>query len=707
MSTKDKEIQIIPKEYNDILNIQYEVLNMIARQYKVKDTLAKLCVLAETLLPNSIASVMLLNSQTNLLNVKSAPSVPQIAQNALTNLKPGPKGGSCGNAVYKNEAQYVINTFEDERWEDLRQIAYDFNLCSCWSMPVKNEGNEAIGSFALSSFEHREPSPFHKKLLEVASSIVSIVLKNQEKEQKLELTSEAIENALDGMLITDADTNIIEINKSFRETYGYELEEIKGKNPNILASGYHNKKFYSNIWKTLKEDGKWSGEIINRSKSGDIITQWVSISAQKDEENKIKNYLAMFTDLTKLKEAQEKSEYLAFHDHLTGLYNKSYFEKNMNSKEEKTLILLNIDNFSYINTAYGFDVGDKLLKELSKKLSQNFEIDKLFRFNSDEFALMFKDDIDIKVKISEIQKFFFNRSIDIENMKLNVSFSFGAVRAKDKILRKAASALKKAKDLGKNRYFIFEKEDDVDYTHIEEFIEATSLIRNAIENDKIIPFFQGIYNNKTKRIDKYEALVRIEDKDKVIPPYIFLEPARLSGLMTDITKIVIEKTFEKMSNFSYCFSINITEDDLTQNYLAEFIEEKLKKHNINANRVTLEILEGVSSSGKKNHICQLSKLKEMGLKIAIDDFGAEYSNFERIIDLDVDFIKIDAKYIKNIQKDKKSYEITKALSFFAKNSNIACIAEFVHCEEVQEIIDELGIDYSQGYYFSEPTKDIN
>ena len=165
---------------------------------------------------------------------------------------------------------------------------------------------------------------------------------------------------------------------------------------------------------------------------------------------------------------------------------------------------------------------------------------------------------------------------------------------------------------------------------------------------------------------------------------------------------MIDKSFQTMANKKYTFSINITEEDLSLNYLVDFLDEKLIQYNINPSRVILEILEGISSDGKKNHILQLKELKEKGFAVAIDDFGTEYSNFERVLDLEIDFLKIDARYIKDIHTNKKSYEITKAIAFFAKNTGIPCIAEFVHNEAVQTIIKELGIEYSQGYLFSEP-----
>jgi PAS domain S-box-containing protein/diguanylate cyclase (GGDEF)-like protein len=702
-----EEIHITPNEYNEILNIQQEILNMIAEQKTTKNILEQLCKLAESLLPNSVASIMLLDNKTHLLNVKSAPSVPTVGHKALANLKPGPKGGSCGNAVYKNEPQYVQNTFEDERWEDLRELAVNFNLCSCWSMPIKSKNKKAIGSFALSSFEHRAPNMFHKKLLESCASIVSIVLKNQLNEEKLELNTEAIQNASDGIVITDKNNKIIEINKAMKNLYGYNFDELEGKDPKYLASNIHPKSFYKQMWKSLIKFAHWSGEVTNKKKDGSFITQWVSISVIYDEDGKVKNHLAVFTDLTKIIEAEKKLEYLAFHDTLTHAYNKSYFEKIVEEdNDSKALILLNIDNFSYINTAYGFEIGDLLLKKLSLILKDEFNAKNLFRINSDEFALLFDNEINLKEKILEIQNYFFENSVDIDvdDIKVNFTFSYGAAKAKENLLRKASAAVKNAKEMGKNKFYIFEEDEISDYKKRESFIQTTHLIKEAIENDYLVPYFQGIFNNKTKEIDKYEALVRIEKDNEVISPYVFLEAAKLSGHLSKITEIMIDKTFKIMKENNFNFSINITEDDLNLNYLVNYIKAKIQEYDIKTSRITLEILEGISSLGKDNHITQLASLKSMGLKLAIDDFGKEYSNFERIIDLDIDLIKIDAKYIKDIHTNKKSYEITKALAFFAKNSSIKSVAEFVHNEEVQNIISELGIDYSQGYYFSEPSK---
>ena len=696
-------IEITAQEYNKIISLESHIFELVASHEKASNILAKLCSLAESMLDGSVASIMLKDKATGKLNVISAPSIPQTGHDALANLTPGPGGGSCGNAVFRNEAQYVENTFEDERWSDLRQLAVDFNLCSCWSMPIKDESKNAVGSFALSSFEHRAPSLFHKKLLEVSSSIVSIVLKNQVNEQRLNLFSTAMENANEGVLVTDTNNKIIEVNRRFEEIYGFTEAEVLGKDPAYLSSGTNSKEFYENMWESINTTNSWSGEVINKHKDGTFINQWISISELFDEDDKLQNYFCVFSDITELKQTQKQIEFMAYHDSLTKLYNKTYLEKKLNHQQNISLILLNVDNFSYINTTYGFEFGDKLLIEISQHLLDTFNTACVFRINADEFGLIYEGKINLEEKIIDLREYFSNRRLTIENIDLKITFTYGAVIGDENLLRDATIALKYAKNSGKNNYHVYNKlHDALTFSNRDKFIKSSSMLHDALDEDRVIPYFQGIIDNKTAKITKFEALVRIQKDDEVISAYEFLEAAKLSGFLPDITKIMIDKSFKIMSQHEYTFSINITEEDLNKNYLVEYLKEKTKEYNIDSSRITLEILEGISSGSKSDSVKQLRVLQKLGYTIAIDDFGAEYSNFERVLDLDVGLLKIDAKYIKDIDVNKKSYEITRAMAYFAKNANIPCVAEFVHSKSVQKVIEELGIDYSQGFYFSEP-----
>jgi diguanylate cyclase (GGDEF)-like protein len=582
--TNTNEVQITSSEYNNILNLQQKVLSLTASDTDIDHILSTLCKMAEELLPNAVASFMLKDELTGLMYVRSAPSVPEIGWEALNGIEPGPSAGSCANAIYHGTAQYIVNTFEDERGVDFLDTAKAFNLCSCWSMPVKDEHGKTIGSFALSSFEHRAPAPFHKKLLENASSILTIVLNN--------------------------------------EAY------------------------------------------------------------------------------------KEKIEKMAFEDSLTKLKNKIALETEISENKFYTVIFLDINNFSYINSAYGFKIGDSILIEVAHLLESLYNHDSIYRINADQFALKFDEKIDIESVVDSIQTHFRNSLISIKNINIKITCSYGAIYSNKNLLSDASLAIKKSKESGKNRLYIYDEDVD-DAKSRKSFITMNTKIYDAFDEDYIVPYFQGIYDNIQKKITKYEALVRIVNKDgEITPPMEFLAVAKLSGLLPTLTRIMIDKVFSFMSKKDFNFSINITEEDLNDSYLVEYLELKSKEYDVKPYRVNLEILEGISSGGQKNNIDQLKEFKRNGYKISIDDFGAEYSNFERVLALDVDFIKIDARYIKNIDKDKKSYEITKAIVNFANNMQIGVVAEFVHSQEVQKIVKDLGIQYSQGFYFSEPSPEL-
>jgi diguanylate cyclase (GGDEF)-like protein len=394
---------------------------------------------------------------------------------------------------------------------------------------------------------------------------------------------------------------------------------------------------------------------------------------------------------------------MLYYDTLTGLKNKTYLDEILNENKERTLLLLDINNFSYINNTYGFEVGNQLLKNIANVLRTDLQYKTVCKLEADQFAIIFNTNIDIKAHVTKIKEYFYAHELLINSIALNISFTYGAASEGKNIFKHAIISLKHAKVRGRSSLYIFNNEEEnVCFIKRKQFIEANNILHNAFASDSIVPFFQGIRDNRNGKIIKFEALARIKQNEKILSPYFFLEPARSSGLLPEITKIMIDKTFKIMAKSDYTFSINLTEDDLTRHYILEYLNEKSTQYKIEPTRVILEILEGISASGKKNHIKQLDALKEQGYALAIDDFGVEYSNFERILDLDIDFLKIDAKYIKDIDTNKKSYEITKAIVFFAKNANIPCVAEFVHNESVQKVVEELGIEYSQGYYFSEP-----
>ncbi len=413
------------------------------------------------------------------------------------------------------------------------------------------------------------------------------------------------------------------------------------------------------------------------------------------------------------KELEEKTTKLSHQlitDELTGLLNRNGLIKLSNRRDSiRTMLLISIDNFDHINIAYGYDNGDLLLKEVANFLKSKVPKEtKLYRVNSNEFVIVsFTKSLEEMNNFAKIlQDEILHHKIAFNGLSIKISITIAITEGEGCLLKNAHIALKEAQQIGKNRINIYKKNSPIELLQLR-IQEYMPKLRKIIAKKYVVPYFQPIINNKTTKVEKYECLARIVDDDGgVQSPLNFIDIAEMTGMIPDITRIMIDKSFAIFQNNDYEFSINISEYDLNDGYLREYLQEKLSQYNIDASRVVLEVLEGISAIGAKRSLEQLLNLKEDGFGIAIDDFGVQNSNFERVHAMQVDFIKIDGSFIKNIYKNDKSYTVAKTISQFGKSIGAKIIAEYVHSKEVQDIVLELGIDYSQGFYFSEPLKTL-
>lgn len=383
----------------------------------------------------------------------------------------------------------------------------------------------------------------------------------------------------------------------------------------------------------------------------------------------------------------------------------------LKNSETLNYYLLNIDNFSNINNAYGYDIGNEVLHQFSRYLyvSKPDPIH-LYRFGSDKFVLIDERKLSNEevIKIVEaILSFFSHTELVVDDgLELKISLSIGISTAKGLCnISNAEMAIKELRESKRNHYNIYNKNSSF-ISAQEKNIYWVLKIKEAIDNEDIVAYFQPIINNTTKKIEKYECLARLRDDDEIISPYLFMDAARLTGNLSYVTKSLILQSFKKFSNTDYEFSINITGEDFLLGYLEFFLMKNVDKHNISPSRVVLEILEDITSLGSSSTLQQIDSLRKQGFKIAIDDFGAENSNLSRLLEIQPDYLKIDGIFIKNIIEDKKSQIIVDAIVLMCKNSNIKIIAEFIHNEAVQKRVKKLGIGYSQGFYFGEPKPDL-
>jgi len=396
-------------------------------------------------------------------------------------------------------------------------------------------------------------------------------------------------------------------------------------------------------------------------------------------------------------------------DPLCKLYTKDKLLEILKDGKNRVAMMLDIDNLSHFNNAYGLSFGDEVIRQSALFLDEykpnNTEV---FRLVGDVFVVLFEND-DIKSAeefATIVNVLLYEAPLDVDGLEMNISFTIGIAQgSSNSVLRDAQNALNDAKEFGKKLYSIYNG-DSKSETIQKHNIEWMQKIKEALESNNVVPYFQPIIDNKTGKVDKYECLARINHKDGHISPGIFLESAKMTGLLPNISLSIINKSFKAFKNTSFEFSINASAEDLKTNMMVNYLMNRCDMYEIDPSRVVIEVLETIGSQKSSVITRHLNELKEFGFKIAIDDFGTDNSNFSRIFYIEPDYIKIDGSFIKNIHTDSNSYKIANAITSFSKSINAKVVAEFVHCKEVQDVVMELGIDYSQGYYFGAPTAEI-
>ncbi len=400
---------------------------------------------------------------------------------------------------------------------------------------------------------------------------------------------------------------------------------------------------------------------------------------------------------------------LLYTDNLTKFPNRAKLieELQTNHLVLEAVCLLNINSFKEVNDFFGHKVGDAILIDVAKLIYESTKKEgnhiKLYKFPSDNYCITNTKNcqenfIDlIKNIIESVYKKVFIYELYEIDIRITGGISFSN---KNNKLITADIALQSAKKDHKD-YLVFYDELDK-FQEYENNMLWTKKLKSAFINDNIEVYFQPLVNNKTLKVDKYECLVRLIDEDgKVVAPYFFLDISKRSNQYTKLTKIVLEKSFQKFENLPFEFSVNISYEDIENPDFLDFIKDLLKKYNVK-NKVVFEILEDESIKNYNLLISFVDEVKDLGCKVAIDDFGSGYSNFEHLLKMNIDYLKIDASLIKNIATNENSYKITKTIIEFAKNLNLKTIAEFVENEEIFNIVRTLGADYSQGYFFSAP-----
>ena len=507
---------------------------------------------------------------------------------------------------------------------------------------------------------------------------------------------------------TDKKGFITFVNSKFCETSGYEKDELIGKDHRIIRHPSMSKEFFAQMWETILDKKIFKGVIANKRKDGSIYYVDTTIIPILDENKDIVEFISIRHNITKIYE-QKKLIEEQFIDELTLLPNRQKLLRDLKDNKITKIAIININSFRDINNFYGFETGDLVLKKFSQilldKIYENIE---LYRVANDIFAICTKN----KENLEDIRKICTNiiehislNPILINNNSFYLSISIGVARncedssLQNNLLSKAEYALRIAKK--QNISILFLDENIELYNKLKENKKLIEELKNALISNNLLIYGQKIINNFSKK-EKYEILMRVKLEDgSILTPYSFLKEAKKAKLYLGMTRMLVKKACEYFKGKDIEFNLNLTLEDIKDQYTMDFIVHTIEKTNT-AKQITFEIVEseGIESFTEVSNF--IKKAKKLGCKIAIDDFGTGYSNFEYIIKLDVDYIKIDGSLIKNINSDNNLYLTVQTIVGFAKALKIKTVAEFVHNEDVLNCVQILDIDYSQGFFIDEP-----
>lgn len=548
------------------------------------------------------------------------------------------------------------------------------------------------------------------------------VTSRKQAERKLLINSQVFESASEGVVITDADGRILDVNRAFTSITGYSREEILGENIRILQSGRHDASFYQQFWETIRDKGTWQGEIWDRTKSGEVHPKWLSVSAVT-ENGKVSRFIGLFSDISVMKQTQEQLYEMAHYDSLTGLPNRRYFldrlkeslERARRTRESLALMFVDLDGFKLVNDNLGHRAGDQLLVEMAHRLKQRTrESDTVARMGGDEFTVILTNVITSHAIVRVARKILgrVGEAVTLDGTEVFLSSSIGIAVFPDdgsdveSLLQAADTALYKAKDLGKNGYQFFSREMN---QRAVERLTLQSQIRQGLASREFLPYYQPQLDLPDCKVIGLEALARWQSGVVgTVSPEQFIPFAEETGLIHEVGMAVMRKAclqgvkWLETGLLPARLGINISAHQLRSSDFITGIESVLGDTGFPADRLELELTESILVEDIPGDVDKLRRLKEMGILLTIDDFGAKYSSFAYLRRLPLDRLKLDRSFIQDLPGDGRASEIVTAIVAMARSLGLGLVAEGVETREQASLLCRLGCPCIQGYFCSRP-----
>ncbi len=556
--------------------------------------------------------------------------------------------------------------------------------------------------------------------------LVGVMLDISERiamESQLRLSANVFDSTADGVAITDAEGKIVAINRAFVTITGYEETDVLGHSLRQWQAGRQTQAFYDAMWETIRHEGRWRGEIWSQRKDGIEFAEWLTISAVTDKNGTITHYVAVFSDVTPIKRAQERLEFQAHHDQLTGLPNRLLLEERLDKalhrvRRENTnlaVLFIDLDRFKTINDTLGHDVGDQVLCEVSRRfLGVVREADTVARIGGDEFVVLLEDVADtaaaarVAEKIIESarqsiilagQEFFIGASVGISLFPADGETALV-------LLKNADAAMYRAKLRGRNVYEY--ATPDITEASLERFRLEVD-IRQAIERNELSPFFQPQYSLATGRMVGAEALMRWHHPQHgMVSPAKFIPLAEESGLIVSLGAWILREACRCWAGLIArgldpgILSVNVSGVEFRRGHVLQTVRSVLAESGLAPQCLSLEITESAIMHQADGSIRELCALRDLGVHLAVDDFGTGYSSLAYLKRLPISMLKIDQSFVRGLPDDGEDAAIARAVIALAHSLQLTTLAEGVETASQEAFLRDAGCDEMQGFLKARP-----
>jgi len=697
------------------------VLELVSKGAALPEILQAVVLGVEAQNPDLICSILLLNNEGNRLFIGSAPHLPDFYNSAVDGLYVGPGVGSCGTAAYFGQRVIVEDIQNHTYWAPFTELAARAGLGSCWSEPIRGASGQLLGTFGIYQRHPAEPGADDIQMIEQASHLAGIAIDRSRSNEELQLASLVYQNSSEAMAVTDAQGMIINVNPAFTALTGYTLDEVIGKNHNILNSARQGEQFYQAMWQAINSSGHWKGEIWNRRKNGEIFAEQLTINTIFSADGLPQRRVALFSDITQKKQSEELIWTQANFDPLTGLPNRRMFHDRLDQEIKKAhrtglqvaLILLDLDRFKEVNDTLGHDMGDLLLKDASQRLLHCVrDSDTVARLGGDEFTVILGE-LDDAEDAERVVKNILQRLAEPFQLKSKVAYISASIGITlypkdaeriDTLIKNADQAMYAAKHQGRNRYCYFTP--SMQEAALARMLIADDL-RHALEANQFEVYYQPVVELGSGAIHKAEALIRWQHPTRgMVSPSEFVHIAEDIGLIAEIGTWVFKQAAGQVkqwrARYHPDFQISVNKspmqfyDDQSHGTWLEYLQTL----ELPGQSIVAEITEGLLLDASNVVKDQLLAFRDAGIQVSLDDFGTGYSSLAYLKKFDIDYLKIDQSFVGNLSPNSSDKILCEAIIVMAHKLGMKVIAEGIETEQQRQLLLEAECDYGQGYLFS-------